>query len=166
MNNFILELPELKNYYSQAELIKIWEDNQHVPFGFQDYCVESRIIKIDITKKLNHNIMTKEPEVWLAHKFAEQKLVPHIDEYLQLVIPIDPQTYEVQFLNNMKDTNIIYSHTYRMPTLLNAHLPHMVNDKYMKRLFIGIQLYFKQKSNSLWHDVDKYYNNGELIHGN
>ena len=74
MNNFILELPELKNYYSQAELIKIWEDNQHVPFGFQDYCVESRIIKIDITKKLNHNIMTKEPEVWLAHKFAEQKL--------------------------------------------------------------------------------------------
>ena len=66
MNTFILELPELKNYYSQAELIKIWEDNQHVPFSDSpkiqnnpNYCVESRIIKIDITKKLNHNIMTK-----------------------------------------------------------------------------------------------------------
>lgn len=172
MNNFILELPELKNYYSQAELIKIWEDNQHVPFSDSpeiqhdpNYCVESRIIKIDITKKLNHNIMTKEPEVWLVHKFAEHKLVQHTDDYLQLVIPIDPQTYEVQFLNNVKDTDIIYGHNYRMPTLINGHLPHTANDKYMKRLYIGITLFFKQKSNSLWHDIDKYYNNGELIHG-
>ena len=86
-------------------------------------------------------------------------------EALVPTLPDFEHTNNQQFLNNVKDTDIIYRHNYRMPTLINGQLPHTANDKYMKRLYIGITLFFKQKSNSLWHDIDEYYNNGELFHG-
>lgn len=164
MNNFILELPELKNYYPQAELMNLWDNNLHIPLGDSpeiqndpNYCLESKIIKLDIAKKFNRAIMTKEPEIWLMHKFAEHEFLVHVDPCLGLIIPISPQVYELQFIKPH------YVHKYRMPAIVNGTIPHHVKDKGIERTWLLIYLFLIQQSDDPWQDVNNYYNNGLLI---
>ena len=146
--HFLIELPQLSNLYDEQ---KMWEEkdlyDHHVNERYGVECWQVPI-PTNIKHNLNLDIMSKEPIGWLMHKFEHARLEPHIDTDRDTIImfPHLPKKYEISYLDDLENQNVIFTHQYKCPTLLNSKIPHTVFDKGIDRVFFQISLFIKDYS--------------------
>lgn len=135
----------------------------------------------NVTSLFNEKFLIKSPETWLCVKDENKWIRPHIDtdRLAVLIYPIVPESYDIQFTdtwlgNNQEfffspyedtvpyDYNVIHTHTYTCPTILNSKIPHCLPAKIAKTTF-QISLYFGGKNCSDWTEILNEYNKGELV---
>ena len=76
---------------------------------------------------------------WFVKKINNLSMRIHTDfeRDAALILPIGKQDCTIRYLNN---DNILYEHTYSMPTILNAQIPLAAFDQKIGRKFIQISL--------------------------
>ena len=117
-------------------------------------------------------------ESWLCKKENGKWIPPHVeqDSLAVLIYPIDPESYDIQFTDKWADTfifteaykdtmdyeyDVIHTHTYTCPTLINAKIPHCVPNKEEKITFY-MNCYFAEDFTS-WNHLEKLQNTNKLL---
>lgn len=149
-SNFIIEWPEIEydreGLKSFANNIVNWAPNLHFMAGgvdtslchFYDYYVEAPLHSA--TKAIHVNVKQHLPTILPTYKFTRVLsggVMPfHIDPQRGgvLMIPISSNPSKVCWKN--KSGEIIFEHTYRCPTIINAKLLHGVPYTPIDRVFL------------------------------
>lgn len=130
--------------------------------GVHNYDI-NQLPQLSCIRNMKSNLFYKQPESWLTHKLPEYQIDPHIDNDRDtvIVIPLQPNSYDLIFLENLENLESeVFRHTYKCPALLNAKIPHYVNDKGIERFFIQISFYIKDYS---WNKVKEWAQNEKLF---
>jgi hypothetical protein len=218
INDYVLELPELKELCSQDKLLNLWDNLKEFSFKkdsigeghwdsdwdgqefirvepsmFHKLNPENRKNMERLFSTINNDVMFDKPDGWMVIKYKHKWMRPHLDHERNsvLIIPIVPEEYPITYVEN-KDTgirqankdeleeqldngkwgNILYEHTYRMPTIINGKIPHTVFDyKQLERRFFQISLFFnssdwnvkEDKGPKFWNELVDCYKKGNLI---
>tara|TARA_B110001454_G_scaffold216404_1_gene239586 strand:+ start:2642 stop:3130 length:489 start_codon:yes stop_codon:yes gene_type:complete len=156
VNDFVIEVPELNDYFPQEYLIQYWKENEHLPKDddpeWAPYGMEGiKFTTSPIFDVINKRILKKEMFGWFVKKISNLSMRVHIDfeRDAALILPVGEQDCTIRYLN---DSNILYEHTYSVPTILNAQIPHAAFNQKIGRKFIQISLYF---NNNNWNDIIK-----------
>jgi len=151
MSKWVIELPWLENTID----LKGLKENYPYDQGTNDpwrgvSCFEVTYDQKEIRDFMDqfheHKEWSKPPTYWLTHKAADAWISPHTDQTRDAVLlfPIDPPSHTIHFLSNMEnEDSILYSHTYRCPSIPHAKIPHCVKDKGIERYFLQISLHIK-----------------------
>lgn len=162
MNKFVIELPFLK-YDKDALLsyqykIENWTPNQlylqkgidTTEIKFFDAIVDNDAkILIPILKYFNFSLPHRSCKFT---KVLKNGIMPfHIDQYRNciLMIPISNDPSSIVWTN--KNNNILYTHKYRCPTIINGKILHGVPETKNDRIFLQINLpiFWNQLANDL-----------------
>lgn len=147
----------------------------------------------EIFNCFNQDVMFDQLEGWMINKKEDVWMRPHIDRQRNcvLIVPIFPQNYNIVWtehedtgisrpshdqiekqLQDQKWGEILYEHTYRMPTIINGKIPHTVFDyKQTSRRHFQLSLFFRSSDwdkkaddgPNFWSELLSCYYAGNLI---
>jgi hypothetical protein len=189
VNDYVIELPQLIDLLpTPAEVLAMKSakvdvvDPEYTSAwdGQRWYLITDNSKSETVISKFNSAHMTAYPEVWLVEKEADKWVRPHIDtdRLVVLIYPIVPSSYDIQFTDKWEgdnnfffrsyenttpyEYNVLHTHTYTCPTLLNSKIPHCLPSTAAKTTF-QISLYFGYDDCSDWAGIVNTYNSGGLI---
>lgn len=166
INKYVIECPWLSGLVDEKQLIEKYKNNfknlqthsDQTAFQkgrldslkMEDYGADC--IKVDntevITKclfnKINYNTLWEEPIGWFIHKYDKSiQTKVHTDKKRNgvLIYPIIPKSYTIVYVDKNNYKSEIYRYTYRCPTIINASIPHYVEDLNLEKIHFQISLF-------------------------
>lgn len=166
VNKFIVECPQLSDLIDEDALIAKFIDktknleshsddtafttNKMESLKMTDYGVDCVRIEADeplvapLFKKLNYDMFWEDPFGWFIHKYnVEMQTKVHTDQKRNavLIYPIVPKAYTIVYVDPVDKHTEIYRHTYRCPTIINASIPHYIEDGNLEKIHFQISLF-------------------------
>lgn len=176
-NKFIIEFPWLEGLLDEDALIAKFIDKtknldlhsddtafittKMESLKMTDYGVDCVRIEADellvapLFQKLNYNMFWEDPFGWFIHKYnVEMQTKIHTDQKRNavLVYPIIPKAYTIVYVDPGDKQTEIYRHTYRCPTIINASIPHYIEDGNLEKIHFQISLFINGDN---WNEVVK-----------
>lgn len=175
INKYVVECPWLSGLVDETRLIEKYKNNFRNLQTYSDQTAFQKgrldslkmedygadCIKIDdtevITKclfdKINYNTLWEEPIGWFIHKYDKSiQTKVHTDKKRNgvLIYPIIPKSYTIVYVDKNNHKSEIYRYTYRCPTIINASIPHYVEDLNLEKIHFQISLFINTKD---WRKV-------------
>lgn len=173
-----------------------WDGKEYIrvhPSEVDSLTSENKLFVKRIFECFNQDVMFDQIEGWMINKKETVWMRPHIDRQRNcvLIVPIFPKNYNIVWtkhedtgesrptqqqiekqLDEKKWGEILYEHTYRMPTIINGKIPHTVFDyKQNSRRHFQISLFFDSsdwdkktdQGPNFWQELLTCYQDGNLI---
>lgn len=172
VNNFIVEFPELECIINEDALISKFIDktknleahSDNTAFTVEkmkslkmtDYGVDCVRVEADeplvapLFERLNYDTFCEDPFGWFIHKYnIKIQTKVHTDQKRNavLIYPIIPKSYTIVYVDPEDIQKEIYRHTYRCPTVINASIPHYIEDGNLEKVHFQISLFLKNIDN-------------------
>ena len=107
VNDFVIEVPELNDYFPQEYLIQYWKENEHLPKDddpeWAPYGMEGiKFTTSPIFDVINKSILKKEMFGWFVKKISNLSMRVHIDfeRDAALILPVGEQDCTIRYLND------------------------------------------------------------------
>ncbi len=162
VNKYVVEVPWLEGLLDEDTLVEKYEkesfdefdegDKNHVLAGRHSWSGSGWIrfesdepITRVLFDKIDRSTQWKEPFGWFIHKYdIKMQTAIHTDKDRNavLIYPIIPKAYTIVYMNEDKSKEV-HRHTYRCPTIINATIPHYVEDANFKKIHFQISLFIK-----------------------
>ena len=132
INDYILEVPELRPFCTKEKLLNLWDDLKKFPFVkdsvgkdawdsdwdgqeftrvwpgmFDKLNEDNRENMKNLFGTINNDVMYDDPDGWMVIKYKHKWMRPHLDHERNsvLIMPIVPEEYPITYVEN-KDTGI------------------------------------------------------------
>lgn len=163
MNDYIIELPDFS--YNKAELFEYqqkyieWAANIHYRkggidtslLGFFDHypTTDCNGLLLEVFKEIN--LPLEIGDVKFSKLLPDGKMPFHIDPQRSAVfmLPLTDDPAKIEWRDTLG--NVLYEHTYKCPTIINAQILHGVPYSHNERIFLQVRI------NHEWHVIQSKY---------
>lgn len=167
INNYAIDVNELSDFVNLDNILNFkGGQEKHAPeYGTYAWKINNNNINVlSFDNIINKSVLKSDIEYWYQIKVSQCNLKPHIDTHFRdiaIIFPIIPKTYKISWFDGTnEDSNIIYTHTYNGPAIINSNIPHGTLDKGLERHIFQVSLSF---TNYSWKKIIDLYTTGQLF---